>query len=111
MIIRYFPNPRRSTPEGIVAIGGDLERESVILAYSQGIFPWPISSGSPLTWFCPPERAILEYSDLHLPRSLTQAKKKSSFTFTLDRAFSEVIAQCAQIPRPGQDGTWITAEM
>jgi len=110
MVIREFPNPELTTEEGILALGGDLEPESLILAYSQGIFPWPIE-GYPLTWFCPPRRAILEFDRLHIPRSLAKAIRQTQFRFTLDHAFDQVIRACAATPRPGQPGTWITAEM
>jgi leucyl/phenylalanyl-tRNA--protein transferase len=110
MVIKRFPDPRHSTPEGIVAVGGDLEPESLLLAYRQGIFPWPISD-LPLTWFCPPTRAILEWDQLHIPRSLVKTRKKNLFQFTFDQAFSHVIEACSQIPRPHQPGTWITDEI
>lgn len=110
MPVTRFPDPRRSTPEGIVALGGDLHPDSLILAYSQGIFPWPIE-GLPLAWFCPPERAILEFEQLHIPRSLVRAKKNSHLLFTRDQAFREVITACGELPRPNPGGTWITPEM
>src|ERR1700712_2816909 len=110
MAIQRFPNPRNSTPEGIIAVGGDLEPESLILAYSQGIFPWPIE-GLPLTWFCPPKRAILEYNALHVSRSLIKARKRAPYRYSVDEAFDRVLLACAQTPRPGQDGTWITQEI
>jgi len=110
MAILEFPNPRHSTPEGIVALGGDLEPESLMLAYSQGIFPWPIE-GIPMAWFCPPERGILEWDRLHVPRSLARAQRRRGFRFTIDQAFESVIQECATQPRPDQPGTWITSEM
>jgi leucyl/phenylalanyl-tRNA--protein transferase len=110
MVIQEFPDPRQSTPEGIVALGGDLDTESLILAYRQGIFPWPIQ-GMPLTWFCPPERAILDWVDLHVPRSLAKKVRKNPFQFTLNHCFDRVIQECAARPRPLQDGTWITPKM
>jgi leucyl/phenylalanyl-tRNA--protein transferase len=105
-----FPDPRQSTEDGIIAFGGNLLPETLLTAYRQGIFPWPISD-LPLPWFCPPERAVLEWHHLHIPRSLLRAQKKTQFRFTHDQAFDEVINECAQIPRPGQDGTWITDEI
>ncbi len=108
MVIRQFPSPRDATPEGIVAVGGDLDPESLILAYHQGIFPWPIS-GMPLPWFSPPERGILEIENLHLSRSLLRARRRSSFRFTFDQAFDAVVQECSQVPREGQPGTWITS--
>ncbi len=110
MAILRFPDPRESTPEGIVALGGDLEPESLLLAYRSGLFPWPID-GLPLAWFCPPERAILEFSQIHIPRSLKKAIRTGQFRLTLNRAFQQVILACADAPRPGQEGTWITPEM
>jgi leucyl/phenylalanyl-tRNA--protein transferase len=110
MAILQFPDPRHTTPEGILALGGDLEPSSLLLAYRQGIFPWPMD-GIPLAWFCPPERAILEWDQLHRPRSLMKAQRSSGFAFTLDQAFPQVIRECSTSPRPGQRGTWITDEM
>lgn len=104
----YFYNAR-----DIVLFGGELTVENLRAAYRQGIFPWTID-GLPLPWFCPEKRAILEFADLHVGRSLSKEQKKNRFTFTIDRAFSEVIEICAQIKRGGADdeesGTWITAD-
>ncbi|MGZ3689329.1 MAG: leucyl/phenylalanyl-tRNA--protein transferase [Bdellovibrionota bacterium] len=110
MAVKSFPDPRQTTEEGILALGGDLEPETLLLAYRQGIFPWPIE-GYPLAWFCPPKRAVLELERLHIPRSLAKVAKKTPFRFTIDQAFDEVIAACAEASRPGQPGTWITPEM
>ncbi len=110
MPILRFPDPRSATPEGIVAVGGDLHPDSLLLAYRQGIFPWP-SPGYPLLWFCPPERAVLEFEALHVPRSLRAARRQSGLRFTFDKAFTDVIQSCAAMARPGQDGTWITPQI
>jgi leucyl/phenylalanyl-tRNA--protein transferase len=113
MPIVRFPNPRTASSDGIVAVGGDLHADSLRLAYSQGIFPWP-HPNHPLLWFSPDPRAILEFDLLHVPRSLAQARRRverEGWRFTIDRAFAEVIRLCSLVPRPGQDGTWITAEM
>src|SRR4051812_36000266 len=110
MPLYRFPDPRLSTPEGIVALGGDLKVERLITAYRMGIFPWPIE-GIPLAWFCPPRRAILEFDQLHISRSLTRVRKRLPFRFTIDQVFQEVIQACSTSPRPGQEGTWITPEM
>jgi leucyl/phenylalanyl-tRNA---protein transferase len=107
MAIVQFPDPRTASPEGIVAIGGDLHPESILAAYRQGIFPWPVEK-LPLLWFSPPERGILEFANLHIPRSLEQARRRTGFRFTIDRAFAPVITACAETRRPGQHGTWIT---
>lgn len=107
MAIIQFPDPRTASPEGIVAIGGDLHPQSVLSAYRQGIFPWPVEK-LPLLWFCPAERGVLEFSALHVPRSLRRARRQAPFTYSFDRAFPAVIRSCAETPRPGQHGTWIT---
>lgn len=106
-----FPHPSSASPDGIVAVGGDLSPDLLFDAYEHGIFPWPVSGIREMTWFCPPERGILEWSRLHLPRSLVQFRKKNPYTFSFDRAFPEVIRSCAKAKRPDQRGTWITAGM
>lgn len=105
-----FPDPRYSTSEGIVAIGGSLHPENVLAAYRRGIFPWPIE-GLPLVWFSPQERAILEFKDLHIPRSLARERSRTEWSFSIDRDFSSVIQACAAVPRAGENGTWITHEV
>jgi leucyl/phenylalanyl-tRNA---protein transferase len=110
MPITRFPDPRNGSYEGIVAVGGDLHPESLLLAYRSGIFPWPID-GLPLTWSCPDERAILRFSDLHIPRSLGQSRRRTALRFTIDAAFPAVINACAAVKRPDQPGTWITHGM
>lgn len=110
MAIVQFPDPRTASPEGIVAIGGDLGPASIMAAYRQGIFPWPVDN-LPLLWFSPSERGVLEFRNLHVPRSLARAKKRCGFRFSIDEAFGRVIRSCAETPRPGQQGTWITPEI
>ncbi len=109
MIVR-FPDPRDSTPEGLVAVGGSPDPDFLAEAYSNGIFPWPVE-GYPLLWFSPPERGILFFKELHVPRSLARARRRSTLRFTIDRAFERVIRACASASRPGEEGTWITPEM
>ncbi|GBD27805.1 Leucyl/phenylalanyl-tRNA--protein transferase [bacterium HR30] len=96
--------------DGLVAIGGRLDPKTVLYAYRHGIFPWPVP-GLPMLWFSPQERAILEFDRLHIPRSLRQARRRSTLQFTIDRAFPAVIRACAQVPRPNQEGTWITPDV
>lgn len=111
MPILRFPDPRRSTdPDGIIAFGGDLHPDSLRLAYREGIFPWP-HEGLPLLWFCPPERAILDFSRITVPKRLTRQFRNTPWTFTIDRAFDSVITACRTVERPDQEGTWITAEL
>lgn len=109
-----FPDPQEASPDGIIAMGGDLSVDLLVSAYSQGIFPWP-HEGYPLLWFCPWERGVLDFEDLHVSRSLEKLDKKITQThrwqWTIDRAFAKVITACAQVPRAGSTGTWITEEM
>lgn len=95
--------------DDIVAFGTPLTVENVREAYSKGIFPW-YTEGVPLPWHCPERRAILEFADLRVPRSLDKERRKGEFTFTIDRDFAAVIHECALSYRPGQGGTWITPE-
>lgn len=96
-------------PAGLLAAGGDLSCERLIAAYSQGIFPW-YESGQPILWWSPDPRAVLFPRDLHVSRSLHRTLRKSVFQTSIDRDFAGVIENCAA-ERPGQPGTWITAEM
>ena len=91
-------------------MGDDLSVERLVWAYRRGIFPWPIS-GYPLLWFCPPQRAILDFALLHTPRRLARLRRTTALTLTLDHAFDRVIMACRHSSRPGQSGTWITPAM
>jgi leucyl/phenylalanyl-tRNA--protein transferase len=109
-----FPDPRLSrNEEGVICVSEPefLNPENLLHAYRQGIFPWMIEEYPFVPWFCPPRRAILEFDDLHVPRSLRKAREKSDFTLTIDRAFREVIYACAVTRRNGQQGTWITEDV
>lgn len=110
MPLIVFPDPECASPEGVVATGGSLEPPVLISAYRQGIFPWPVR-GLPLLWFSPPLRGILEFDRLHLPRSLRREWRRTRLRFSIDEAFEQVIQACASVPRPGQEGTWITPEV
>jgi leucyl/phenylalanyl-tRNA--protein transferase len=105
-----FPPPEAAAPEGIVAVGGDVSPERLVLAYSQGIFPWPVR-GYPLLWFSPDPRFVLDLQAVHVARSLRKSIRRRRFEVRFDTAFGEVIARCAEAYRPGQDGTWITPEL
>jgi leucyl/phenylalanyl-tRNA--protein transferase len=117
-----FPDPRTYEfpewlPHGdymyfareVVSFGDPLTVENVREAYVKGIFPWHMD-GIPLPWYCPERRAILEFADLHIPRSLEKVRRHAEFTFTIDTKFREVMAECSKSFRPGQGGTWITDE-
>lgn len=103
-----FPDPRLAEPDGLLALGGDLRPERLLLAYGCGIFPW-YSEGQPLLWWSPAPRAVLAPGELHVPRSLAKAIRRRPYHLTIDRAFAQVMAACAATPRPNQDSTWITA--
>ena len=104
-----FPDPELAD-EGLLAIGGDLGLERLLLAYRSGIFPW-YGEGDPLLWWSPPERALLRPGHLHLAARTRRSLRNRPFEIRLDSAFDAVIGLCSKVPRPGQDGTWITAEM
>ena len=105
-----FPPPEGASEEGVVAVGGDLRPERVLLAYAQGIFPWP-SEGMPMLWFSPDPRFVLEPARLHVSRSLAKRRRRGDFEIRYDTAFERVVRECALASRPGQDGTWILPEM
>ncbi len=105
-----FPPPEGASPEGVVAIGGDTSPERLVLAYSQGIFPWP-HRDLPLLWFSPDPRFVLCFDRAHVGRSLRKRVRARSYEVRCDTAFERVIDACASVPRPGQDGTWITDDI
>jgi leucyl/phenylalanyl-tRNA--protein transferase len=105
-----FPPPELADDGGLLAVGGDLRPERLILAYAAGIFPW-YSEGSPILWHSPDPRMVLHAPDLQVNRSLAKAMRRSPYDVRFDTAFRTVIEACATVPRPGQRGTWITAEM
>jgi leucyl/phenylalanyl-tRNA---protein transferase len=111
MPVVRFPNPEQTDENGIVGWGADLHPLTLESAYKMGIFPWPMEETGLIPWFCPKERAILEYSKLHLSRSLQKELKKNKYRYSVDEAFPEVIRECAKCKRKGQRGTWITEEM
>ena len=104
-----FIDPAESV-DGIVALGGPLTTTNLVRAYCNGIFPWPINEYI-LPWCCPEKRGILEFSDLHISRSLARAHRKSTFDFTIDQSFLGVITACAKVKRKWESGTWITQQM
>jgi len=105
-----FPSPDDATHDGLLAVGGDLSSERLLLAYQLGIFPW-YAEGQPILWWSPDPRLVLDPRDFHTTRRLRQTLKKGTFEVTFDTAFAEVIQGCAAAPRKGQEGTWITPEM
>lgn len=111
MAISAFPPVSSADEHGLLAIGGDTEPESLLLAYSSGIFPWPLAEGV-LAWFAPPRRAILRTEDFHLNRSTKKAIAHVNFELRINSDFEQVIRSCALANnRKGQSGTWITSEI
>jgi len=96
--------------EGLLALGGSLAPERILEAYRHGIFPWGTVEGHPL-WYAPDPRMVLFPEEFRLKRSLARVVRSGRFEVRFDSSFREVIAHCAQTPRPGQNGTWITGDM
>jgi leucyl/phenylalanyl-tRNA--protein transferase len=105
-----FPSPHLSSHEGLLAVGGDLSEKRLLLAYSLGIFPW-YSDGEPILWWSPEPRLVLYPDELKVSRSLNKVIKKDVFKVTMDRAFEEVISECARVRLENQEGTWIVDDM
>lgn len=106
----YFPNVETAHSSGIVAFGGDLSTERLILAYKSGIFPW-FEDGEEITWFAPEERMVLFLNQLKISKSTRNIINRNIFKVTFNTAFKDVITNCQQTKRNGQLGTWITDEM
>lgn len=104
-----FPNPLFAE-DGIVAIGGDLSEERLLLAYQNGIFPW-YNDDEPIVWHAPNPRFVLYPDAFHASKSLLKLYNTKKYTFAVNQNFEKVIHYCQQIKRPDQDGTWITNEM
>ncbi|MEN8124902.1 MAG: leucyl/phenylalanyl-tRNA--protein transferase [Bacteroidota bacterium] len=105
-----FPDVETASTEGIVAIGGDLSPERLILAYKSGIFPW-YNEGEPIIWYSPNSRMVLYPEHLKISKSMQQVLRKGDFKITYNQNFEEVIHQCKNIYRKDQGGTWITNSM
>jgi len=104
-----FPPVQLSEPDGLLAMGGDLSAERLLLAYRSGIFPW-FDGDTPL-WWCPDPRFVLFPPELKVSKSMKQLINRNAFEFTINKAFAEVIGNCKTSPRKDQDGTWITDEV
>ncbi|MFK6999493.1 leucyl/phenylalanyl-tRNA--protein transferase [Flavobacterium oreochromis] len=106
----YFPSVEETSPEGVIAIGGDLSIDRLLLAYSSGIFPW-FDDGDPILWWCPEERMVLFPEEYKPSKSLRNIINRNIFTITFNHAFRDVLLNCQQVFRPGQNGTWLSDEM
>ncbi len=105
-----FPPAEGAEPSGIVAVGGDLSPQRLLLAYASGIFPW-YDEGVPILWHSPDPRYVLPVEQLVVPRSTAKTLRRGTFEVRFDERFGDVIRACSSTPRPGQRGTWITEDM
>jgi len=105
-----FPEPDLAEPDGLLAVGGDLSTQRLLLAYQNGIFPW-YSDDTPILWYSPHERFVLYPQELNISGSMRRVLNSGRFSVTADTCFNEVITACSTVPREGQDGTWITDDM
>jgi leucyl/phenylalanyl-tRNA--protein transferase len=104
-----FPHPRLAE-DGLLAVGGDLRPERLLLGYRSGIFPW-YHDGLPILWHSPDPRCVIRTDAVHVSRSLARVLKHGEYEVRYDTAFARVIRACKEAPRVGQEGTWITDEM
>lgn len=105
-----FPPTHHAEKDGLLAIGGDLSPERLLTAYSLGIFPW-FNPGDEILWWAPPKRAVFNAGGIKISKSLQQSIRNKGYKSTFDTAFEEVIENCSNISRNGQEGTWISDEM
>lgn len=105
-----FPRPDLANEDGLLAVGGDLSAERLVVAYASGIFPW-YNDDTPILWYSPDPRMVLLPSALQVSRSLGKTLRRAPYEVRLDTAFRAVIEACSRVPRPGQSSTWITADM
>lgn len=107
-----FPPARHALaePEGLLAMGGDLHPTRLLNAYRHGIFPW-YSEGEPILWWCPDPRVVFRTESFRLSSRFRRDLRRSTWAIRADTAFADVLAACADTPRRGQDGTWITPQM
>ncbi len=105
-----FPDYSFASPEGILALGGDLSEERLLHAYKNGIFPW-YSEGEPIVWYCPTQRMVLYPSEIKVSKSMRKILRSSTFIITENTCFEKVISNCKNIDRKDGLGTWITDDM
>lgn len=104
---RLFPPVEMADEDGLLAIGGDLSTERLLLAYREGIFPW-YNEDEPICWWSPDPRFVLYPAELKVSKSMRSILANGKFRFTINRSFTQVIRNCKTITRKGQDGTWIS---
>ena len=106
----FFPPVSEASPEGILAVGGDLSPERLLLAYKSGIFPW-FNEDEPIFWWSPNPRMVLFPDELKVSKSMRNILNRNIFKVTFNQNFREVISNCQKTKREGQNGTWITNDM
>jgi len=106
-----FPNPELANTNGLLAVGGDLSPERLVAAYRTGIFPWFSDDSPDIMWWSPDPRMVLYPDKFKLSKSLRRRITREEFDVRIDTAFEQVIVECSRVPRDGQNGTWLTAEM
>ena len=106
-----FPSPQHATPEGVIAVGGVLDVETLVDAYSHGIFPWPIEGVQQVVWFSPPRRGLLYVDEVHVSRSLRQIMRRENYRISMDTQFQAVLENCAQYHAQRNGGTWIRQDL
>lgn len=106
----YFPPVEQANSEGLLAVGGDLSPERLLLAYKSGIFPW-FNEDSLILWWSPDPRMVLYPTEIRISKSMRKIIKKGNFSISVNSCFERVVEQCSSIEREGQQGTWITKEM
>jgi len=107
----FFPPPECAHESGLLAVGGRLDPEWLLTAYRTGIFPWPSSEVEPMLWFSPDPRCVLAPSDVHVSARLARVLRQQRFEVRVDGDFEAVMRSCGEVPRAGQDGTWISPAM
>ncbi len=105
-----FPPPHLSRKDGLLAVGGDLTKERLVLAYAMGIFPW-FSDDAPIMWWSPDPRLVLYPDEIRVSKSLKKIIRQNRFHVTMDTAFERVITACSKVKRRHEKGTWIVGEM
>ena len=106
----FFPHPYLANSYGLLAVGGDLSPQRLLLAYQFGFFPW-FSEGQEILWWSPDPRCVLYPDKLKVSKSMRNLMRKKPFRVTVDESFEDVIKGCSKVPRKGQHGTWITKDM
>ncbi len=102
-----FPPVESANEDGLLAVGGNLDTETLVTAYTNGIFPWPVEDGYPMTWFSPDPRGIIDLSEFKVSKSLQKFLRNTNYTVKFNYDFEQIITRCSVISRKHESGTWI----